>query len=752
MLWRRLLRPEPEPSEGGLIGYRPPSGRQAETASVLDDLIRDSLRILLPVTLLVMWGWAAVVMVLDDRRIFPALGLFSLAAAGCWAGYTLQGKRLGLAVAAYLSALVATVTAIALMSPGSALLHLYVLIVPVAVVLAEPRVAWCLAAGCVGLVLAMGGARHLPFFWDLVTPVLLILMTALTSWLSVRGLHTALDWALKMTRESQRNAREARERRAEVRTVLKSLEEAYVRLERANQALIFAREAAEKAYRFKAEFVANVSHELRTPLNLIVGFSEMMATAPESYKGKTLPSLYRGDVMAIYRSACHLSDLIDDVLDLSQIEAGRMPLAREPADLGQVVAEAAEIVRGLAEAKGLRLEIDLPAGLPVLQLDRTRVRQVLLNLLTNATRFTDAGWIRTRAWVVGGEVRVTVEDSGRGIPAERIARAFEAFSQLGEDRAHEGSGLGLAVSRRFVELHGGRMWIESTLGQGTTVGFALPIAEGSEAARGLIRTRAPKQGGEGRPPVLVLHDDPHVITLLRRYVEGFGFVLADSVERARELLRETGALALIMEGAWRERWAEMAGSGGNREPLPTLTCPLPSLRQAGLLLGAVDYLVKPLRRGDLAAALARLPAPPRTVLVVDDDPNFARLLVRLLKAHDGSIEVLMASGGREGLAVARSRRPDLVLLDLLMPEVSGYDFLEEVRGDPDLGGMAVVIMSARSLELETRPLAGELSLGWPEGLTPTVLLEAIQGLLMAVTGPAARARASAAAPAADRPA
>ena len=143
--------------------------------------------------------------------------------------------------------------------------------------------------------------------------------------------------------------------------------------------------------------MANVSHELRTPLNLIVGFSETMATAEESYGGVALPNAYRGDVMAIYSSAQHLAALIDDVLDLSRIEAGSMPLTREVADLREVAREAAGMVRGLAEARGLRLELDLPGELPPLRLDRTRIRQVLLNLVTNATRFTDRGWIRVRA-------------------------------------------------------------------------------------------------------------------------------------------------------------------------------------------------------------------------------------------------------------------------------------------------------------------------------------------------------------------
>jgi signal transduction histidine kinase len=183
--------------------------------------------------------------------------------------------------------------------------------------------------------------------------------------------------------------------------VLHSLDLALSRLERNNRALAFAQEAAEQAYRFKSEFVANVSHELRTPLNLIVGFSEMMTTAPESYGGKPLPSEYRGDMLAIYRSSRHLLDLINDVLDLSQIEAGRMVIHKERVILVEVIREAADIVRGLAEARRLQLIVDEPPAALVIDLDRVRTRQVLLNLLTNAMRYTEQGWVRIDTEIAG---------------------------------------------------------------------------------------------------------------------------------------------------------------------------------------------------------------------------------------------------------------------------------------------------------------------------------------------------------------
>lgn len=710
------------------------AGHDAETAEVLQDLVRDSLTMLVPATIALVWLWLAQAIVTDRPYLISAYAVLAIVTASGTVGVMQNRRRLGLAVGLYLAGLIAGVTVIACTLEGTVVSFLYLLVVLVAAVLTGQRTLWAIAVACAGLVVAVGRSVHHEPWQALLPVVVYILLAALTAWLSSRRLFTALEWALNMTAQAQRSAKEAHARRAEVRSMLKSLDEAYARLERANELLIYAREAAEQAYRFKADFVANVSHELRTPLNLIVGFSEMVATAPESYRGIPLPSEYRGDVMAIYRSARHLGELINDVLDLSQVEVGRLALEREPADLSEVIHEAAGMVRGLAEAKGLQLEVELPPELPPLRLDRTRIRQVLLNLLTNATRFTDEGRIRIRAAVAGQEVQVRVEDSGRGIARERIDQAFEAFSRLHEDPAREGSGLGLAVSKRFVELHGGTMWIESILGRGTTVGFALPVPEsGREAPLALLRPGAPVPGQEGRPSVLVLHDDADSVALLRRYVDGYHFLVADGVENASALIMQAPPTAVIVEAGWAGRWEGVVGRSDLPPQVPVLTCPLPGLHRLALALGVVEYLVKPVSREQLLASLARLPRAPQTVLIVDDDPNFSRLVTRVLKAHDASIKVLEASGGEEGLALVRAQRPDVVLLDLLMPEVSGYDLLLEMRRDESLADTPVIILSARGVEDETAPLAGEVRLARAEGFAPGQILELVQALLPAVT-------------------
>ena len=569
---------------------------------------------------------------------------------------------------------------------------------------------------------------------EIVTPAILIYLTALAGWLNSRQVNSALDCMENSYVRARDLLEQLRDERMKQARTLKSLEDAFVRIEKMNHALIEAHRVAEEARQFKSEFVANVSHELRTPLNLIIGFTEMMATAPEGYGSIPLPSAYRGDVMATYRNACHLHALIDDVLDLSRIESGSMPLNRELIDLGEVIREAAEMVRALVEARGLSLELAVSDELPKLFIDRTRIRQVLLNLLTNSARFADRGKICVRTRLDASEVRVTVEDHGRGIDPARLARAFEAFSQLEDGQAREGSGLGLAVSKRFVELHGGSMWIESEVGRGTTVYFTVPLP--NEAKTALLSRWMPSQSWRAsaeEPLVLVLHDDLRILPLLRRYISGYQYRLAETTDRAREMIREAMPAAVIMDTTWANHSikdiAELALPSG----LTLLRCPLPSARRLGLLVGAADYVSKPVSRDDLSNALARLPNPPQTVLVVDDEPDFVRLVERMMKADHPSVRVLEAFGGKQGLEIAHAERPDLIFLDLAMPDIDGYAFLGAMAGDRATEHTSIIIVSATGFEQESAPLLGEVCLQREAGFSLSEMLRALQMTLAAVT-------------------
>ena len=581
---------------------------------------------------------------------------------------------------------------------------------------------------------------------------LLIWLALGISWASSRRVRTALGWAWDSQRRAARLLEELRDRQGQLNRTLAALTEATRRLQRTNNALAIARLHAEEASRLQEQFAANISHELRTPLNLIVGFSEMMVTAPQSYGGVPLPSAYRGDALAIYRSARHLSDLINDVLDLSQIDAGRMGIRKEPASLGAVVREAAKIVRDVAEARGLRLELDMPDDIPLLRLDRTRIRQVLLNLLANAIRFTDKGWIRVCIGLRGQEALIRVMDSGCGIAPDKLARVFEPFSQATEDRTREGSGLGLAVSKRFVELHGGRMWIESKEGQGTTVSFTLPIPEEGKEAQALLLRPSPAPRVQEQPLVLVLHDDPRAVSLLRRFLDGYEFASADTVVKANEIIQETLPVALIMDSLWAERSAAELHSLDLPRQVSLFTCPLPSLRRLAMSLGAVDFLAKPVTREDLVEALSRLPHLPRKVLIVDDDTHMVRLLVRMMRAYDPSLTVLEAFSGSEGLRIAQDQHPDLVFLDLALPSMAdGFAFLREMEHGKGPARPQVIIVSAHVFEQETACLAGELRIARQAGFSLGEVLQTLQATLPVVMRSALASPAMAAAPLGEQP-
>jgi signal transduction histidine kinase/CheY-like chemotaxis protein len=721
------------------------TGRGAEHNAVFEDFAREALKVLLAATLALAWAWTSYVGLFAATLVVSSYILLVVAGLSSLAAYVLSKERLRLAVAVYLLALLMQITLVVSAYGDARLLVLYLIVVLVAAPLTRPAGLGLTTVITVGTLAVLGATRAIAPV-ELIIPLLLTFLTALAAWLSTRRLFTALEWALTMTSHAQRSAEEAREHRSELQRVLHSLDLALSRLERSNRALVFAQEAAEKAYHFKSEFVANVSHELRTPLNLIVGFSEMMTAAPESYGGKVLPGEYRGDMLAIYRSSRHLLDLINDVLDLSQIEAGRMTIHKERIHLRELIQEAVDIVRGLAEARRLQLIVDAPDEALLVDLDRIRVRQVLLNLLTNAMRYTEEGWVRIAVASDANDVTIVVQDNGRGIAPEKLKRAFEAFDRLDEEELTHGSGLGLAVSKKFVDLHGGRMWIESTINQGTSVGFALPLPA-PEARLPLtgVRTTRPLHEEETRPLVLVVHDDERALGLLRRYIDGCDFVLAGEAEAARTLLHTQNPEIVLVEAGAVATWQAVVAAEGAPLPMPVLMAPLPSAHQVGVALGASDFLPKPVTRDDIAFVLNRLPHPPQSALIIDDDPHIVRLIGRMVRSIAPGVRVLEAFEGEEGLAVARAHIPEVIFLDLHMPGMNGEQFIAAAHNEPALHATPVIVVSVRSVEQELALIQGELRLWRDQGYALSELLAMIESVLMGVTRPDAVSPANAAA-------
>ncbi len=569
----------------------------------------------------------------------------------------------------------------------------------------------------------------------------------LVGWAAEETLLTVTQWSLSSSRQALQNMEEARQHRARLAIALKDLDQAYYRLGRTNAALVAAWKEADEARRFKSEFVANVSHELRTPLNLVIGFSEMMRTAPESYGGVPLPGPYRSDLNAIYHSARHLLSLVDDVLDLARIESGEIALAREPVQVSELVNEAVEIVRNYVMAKGLDLQVEVEPDLPPISVDRLRIRQVLLNLLVNATRFSDRGFIRIEVSRRDGEMLFRVRDTGRGIPPEDLPKIFQEFRTTEQPASswHSGTGLGLPISKKFVELHNGRMGVESAMQQGTTFWFTLPLKPKRPSPPTSSRDRLQPLAATAADErlVVLVHEDPQTGALLQRYLRNCRVAVAPDIEAALAMAEELQAVALLTDPAHAPTHPDIS--------LPVISCPLPSGRQAAAALGAQDLLVKPVTHEDLLEAIARLQRPVRRVLIADDDPNVVRLFRRMLQTRLPADACLEAYNGEEALSRMRAERPDLVLLDLAMPRVDGRMVLDRMAEEPELSQIPVIIVSAKSQEYIQLQLPGTVQVHRAGGFQLSEVVQLIDGMVKTLapgwTPPRSSAPAARAAPA-----
>lgn len=570
--------------------------------------------------------------------------------------------------------------------------------------------------------------------------------------LSQRSQRTMVAWSWQGYAEARRNLEAARDRQVELKQALADLALANGETIRLNKLLASARQSLEEARRAKEEFVANVSHELRTPLNMIIGFSDMILGAPEVY-ARRLPPALLADISAIKRNSAHLANLVDDVLDLAEADTGRLQIFREQVSLRAIVQEAAEAVSSLFQGKGLSLTTNVPEDLEV-HCDRVRIRQVILNLLSNAGRFTEEGGAEVSAQVDGANVIVRVSDTGPGIAVDKVPRLFEPFQQGDPSirRRHGGTGLGLAISKRLVELHDGRIWIEGEPGVGTTVAFSLPLVEAQVDATSPSRWLGPAE--EERPVrtqpsrapitepttrVLVLERGRALCRLVSRYLEGVEPVPWSDLEGLGQAIEANAAVAVVVNalepsplepGALGGAAGANGGCASEAAPpgraadvarvltegaidVPIVSCWVPE-DDAPARIGAQGYLVKPVTRDALLSAIRRVAPEARSILLADDDAEARQLFGRILAADGAGYGILQAEDGETTLELLRERRPDLVLLDLVMPNGDGFAVLEAKMRDPELASIPVLVLSAKDPERE--PIVSEtLSVRRPGG-------------------------------------
>jgi signal transduction histidine kinase/CheY-like chemotaxis protein len=569
-------------------------------------------------------------------------------------------------------------------------------------------------------------------------------LTGMLGWAAARALLTVTQWSIFSFERARENMDEAREQRVELKQIQEDLIQANQELARLSDRLRTMHQIAEEARQAKEEFVANVSHELRTPLNMIIGFSEMITQTPQVY-GTSLPPALLADIAAIQRNSRHLAKLVDDVLDLSQIEAGRMALSKEWTSLTEVIDAAALAVWTLFESKGLYLETEIPPDLPPVFCDSTRIRQVVLNLLSNAGRFTEQGGVRIKVWREGDDTLVSVADTGTGIASEDQEKLFEPFQQLDGSirRRHGGSGLGLSISKRFVEMHQGKMWLESEVGVGTTICFSLPLDTSLRAALasdGAKRWFSPYYHYEGRtrrsrapapdliPRFVLVEKGQTLQRLFTRYLDDFEIVCTRDIEQGIAELNRSPAQALIVNTPlFRETPPPMTQLANLPYGTPAVTCWVPGGNDTAHQLGAVRYLVKPVTRKTLYSTLEGLGEGIKSVLLVDDKPEVLQLFARMLASTQRGYRVLRATSGQQALSMLRERRPDVMLLDLIMPGMGGFQVLREKNQDPTIREIPVIVVSAKDPSGE--PIVSDtLTVTRSGGLSMRDLLACIQAI------------------------
>jgi CheY-like chemotaxis protein/two-component sensor histidine kinase len=451
--------------------------------------------------------------------------------------------------------------------------------------------------------------------------------------------------------------------------------------------------------KLKSQFLANMSHELRTPLNSIIGFSRVILKGIDG----PITDMQQQDLTAIYNSGQHLLGLINDVLDLARIEAGKMELNFEEVNLADMVQSVLSTAKGLVKEKPIQLVSNVLAGTATVRGDAMRIRQIFINLLSNAAKFTDEGAIKVEAQNQKGpdgktEVLIRVTDTGPGITAEDQEKLFKAFSQVdgSATRKSGGTGLGLSICANLVQLHGGRIGVTSEPGQGSTFWFTLPPY-----------LQPLDEIPLGRKVVVAVDDDPKVISLYERYLAPQGYYVIPFIDakgaKDRIIAIKPHAITLDVMMPNVDGWtllSELKSDPATRD-IPVIICSILEQADKGFNLGAADYLIKPILEEDLVHAIKRLDKKGqiRNILVIDDNADDRRLIEKILSA-EGKYEISAVEGGRQGWEAIKANPPHAVILDLFMPDWDGFTLLEKLREDSALRDLPVLVISGGGLTQE----------------------------------------------------
>jgi adenylate cyclase len=487
----------------------------------------------------------------------------------------------------------------------------------------------------------------------------------------------------------------------------------------------------EEASQHKSQFLASMSHELRTPLNAIIGLTEMMVTNAVRFgTEKAAEPLNR-----VHRAGTHLLGLINQVLDLSKIEAGKLELNPTLVNLAPLIEEVAGTARQLAEQNKNRLVVEAQQSLGAMTVDPMRLRQILLNLLSNACKFTKQGEVALRVRKIADEhswFEFAVADTGIGMTAEQQTKLFEEFAQAESSTAQRygGTGLGLAITRKLARMMGGDVNVQSEAGKGSVFTVRLP-GSGAASAAGAIDARP--QGGDC---VLVIDDDATARELITEHLKGEGFSVMtaagglEGLKLAKELRPVAITLDVMMPDL--DGWSVLAALRQDSElaEIPVIMVSILDEQRRAASLGAAGYLTKPIERERLTRMIGRfrVPARPTRVLLVDDDADARERLRGWLDGAQWAVQE--AANGRDALARVQADKPDLILLDLMMPEMDGFAVVAALQKEPRWSDIPVIVVTARDLDAKDRERlnSGVQSVLVKEMFRPAELVERIRQL------------------------
>lgn len=504
------------------------------------------------------------------------------------------------------------------------------------------------------------------------------------------------------------------EQAEELQTQAEELQHQSNELQSQNIELEVQKRQVDDANRLKSEFLSNMSHELRTPLNSIMALSRVLNTQA----GTKLADDERNYLEIIERNGKMLLSLINDILDLSRIEAGKMDLNIREISLKEITANVVSGLKPLCNQKGISIQVDLPNDLPKIQSDEKKVYQILQNLAGNAVKFTGKGGVTIKGIIRPSEIELTISDTGIGIPKQELPGIFEEFRQVdgSSSRSYEGSGLGLAIARKLANLLGGNIFAESELGQGSHFHLVLPIHQSEVNRTTFDRDLFTNNTADAeKRTILIVDDEPAVVQMIANTLskEGFHTIGCSDSKMAVEMAERHQPFAVTLDVLMPEidGWEVLQSLKKNKSTshIPVIMISVSPDQDTGFALGAVGYLMKPVRPDALLQEIARLnlQAEP-TIMVVDDNLIERSELSNLIRKRD--FTVIEAENGLQCLQLLKTHLPDLILLDLMMPVMDGFELLDHIRFDPRTRNIPVIIITARDLSTEEKEaLQGKVS-------------------------------------------